>query len=175
MSSLFYFIETSRNIERPAKTTRQQILNIGQKTSFAKRGPSRNIEPAYRQHYTCICDLGRIKFSIFCVVSNTCFLNKILVCVLKLNDLLIICDQAGNEYDSLKPKSPLNLVGVSVSSNVNAFNNVKYPLARIRSNSTGRVKENSVKPENGIAINVPCIGKVFRFYARLNLEKDSKN
>ena len=84
-----------------------------------------------------------------------------------MNDLLIICDQADNEYDTLKPKSPLNLIGISVSSNVNAFNNVKFPLARIRSNSAGRIKENLVKSENGIAINVPCIGKVFRFYARL--------
>ena len=83
-----------------------------------------------------------------------------------MSDLLIICDQADNEYDQLQPKSPLSLKGLSVSANVDAFNisNSKFPLQRTRSKSASR--ENLIRPENGISIDVPCIRRVFRFYAR---------
>ena len=83
-----------------------------------------------------------------------------------MNDLLIICDQADNKYEHLRPKPPLSLIGVSVSSNVDAFNNPKVPLVKTRSKSASRYKETSIKPENGISIDVPCIRRVFRFYAR---------
>ena len=74
--------------------------------------------------------------------------------------MLIICDQAENEYEQLKPKRPLDVIGMSVSNDVNAYTNdqirIKLPIK----------KDNLINAENGIAINVPCIQKVFRFYAR---------
>jgi hypothetical protein len=96
--------------------------------------------------------------------------NYLFKIIIKLSDLLIICDQAENEYDQLQPKSPLSLKGISVSSNVDAFNNPKFPLPKTRSKSASRHRENSIKPENGISIDVPCIRRVFRFYARFEIK-----
>ena len=81
--------------------------------------------------------------------------------------MLIICDQANNEHDQLKPKRPLDAIGMTVSPDVNAFSTEGTSVklnTRIRFASTGR--SNYIDPDNGFAINVPCVQKVFRFYAR---------
>ena len=78
--------------------------------------------------------------------------------------MLIICDPVDTEYDQIKPKRPLDVIGISVSSEVNAFTGEP---TRIRFPSASR-KENLVDPEKGFSINVPCVQKVFKFYARLD-------
>lgn len=85
------------------------------------------------------------------------------VYVILFNDLLIICELE-DANKQLKPKLPLDLIGMLVSSNVNAFN-VKQ--VRIKLPSTTKTNnELQLNPENGFAINVPCIQKVFKFYTR---------
>jgi len=80
--------------------------------------------------------------------------------------LLIICDQAETEFELLKPKRPLNAIGILVSSEINAFTeeSAKFKL----SNSS---KRNGTDPTKGFSLHVPCVQKVFKFYARNTQEK----
>jgi hypothetical protein len=78
-----------------------------------------------------------------------------------LNDLLIICDQAENEYDQLKPKRPLDVIGITVNCDLHDSKDIKHK----RFTSSTR-KENIFDPEKAISVNVPCIQKLFKFYAR---------
>ena len=43
------------------------------------------------------------------------------VYVVLLNDLLIICDQNDSQFEKLKPKRPLDVYGMMVSDDVDAF------------------------------------------------------
>jgi hypothetical protein len=43
------------------------------------------------------------------------------VYVILLNDLLIICDQNDSQFEKLKPKRPLDVYGMMVSDDVDAF------------------------------------------------------
>ena len=83
------------------------------------------------------------------------------VYIVLLNDLLIICDQPENNFYQLRPKRPLDAIGILVSNNVNAFTDdrmfVKNPSA---------YKRGGIDPVKGFSINVPCVQKVFKFYAR---------
>jgi hypothetical protein len=88
----------------------------------------------------------------------------------KLNDMLIICDE---QNDQLRPKRPLDVIGMSVSNDVNSFTTEQF-RSRLKLPLVNNKKVNSlIKPENGFSINVPCIQKVFRFYAR-NLQEKIK-
>lgn len=80
--------------------------------------------------------------------------------------MLIICD---DENDQLKPKRPLDVVGMTVSSDVNYFTGNTGVEQQIRHKfSIGQKKKTHfmITPENGFSIDVPCIQKCFRFYAR---------
>lgn len=81
--------------------------------------------------------------------------------------MLIICDQCENEHNQLKPKRPLDAIGIMVSPDVNAYTTDNSGIklnSRMRFASAGR--NNVIDPDNGFSINVPCVQKVFRFYAR---------
>jgi hypothetical protein len=77
------------------------------------------------------------------------------------NDLLIISENE-NVNKQFKPKSPLDLIGILVSENVNTFN-VKQVRIKLPSANNNEVQLNA---DNGFAIYVPCIQKVFKFYTR---------
>ena len=78
--------------------------------------------------------------------------------------MLIICDQAENENVPLKPKRPLDVIGMTVSADVNAFTPDVHLRASARFPSSSR--NNFINPDNGLSIDVPCVKKVFRFYSR---------
>ncbi len=93
--------------------------------------------------------------------------------ILKLNDLLIICDIINNDLDNLKPKRPLDVTGLTVSDDVNYFNTgngkMKLPsMTAVTGAALGNQTEDQslINPDNGFVINVPCIQKIFKFYAR---------
>lgn len=81
--------------------------------------------------------------------------------------MLIICEY-NDETEQLKPKRPLDVIGMSVSTDVNAYttglNAIKLP---------GSKEASLTREENGFSIDVPCIQKVFRFYTR-NLQEKQK-
>ena len=69
-----------------------------------------------------------------------------------------------NDPNQLRPKKPLDLIGLLVSDDVDAFN---FDQAKVRFPSLAkRDSEGLLNPENGFSIDVPCIQKVFRFYTR---------
>lgn len=87
--------------------------------------------------------------------------NIIKIYIVLLNDLLIICDQAENEFNQLRPKRPLEVIGMLASNDVSAFTAdkklVKIPMA---------YRKSGIDPVKGFSISVPCVQKVFKFYAR---------
>jgi hypothetical protein len=87
--------------------------------------------------------------------------NIIKIYIVLLNDLLIICDQTENDFYQLKPKRPLDVIGMLASSDIAAFTadkkQIKIPLV---------YKRNGIDPVRGFSISVPCVQKVFKFYAK---------
>ena len=86
--------------------------------------------------------------------------NIIKIYIVLLNDLIIICDQAESEFEQLKPKRPLDVIGIIVSSEVNAFTEEKA------SKFLNMYKKNEIDPTKGFSLHVPCVQKVFKFYTR---------
>ena len=84
------------------------------------------------------------------------------VYLILMNDLLIICDQTDSQYEKLKPKRPLDVIGISVSDDPNAYVSDQLKLKFTNT----KLKDTLIVTENGFSINVPVIKKVFRFYAR---------
>jgi hypothetical protein len=99
----------------------------------------------------------------FLFTVNNYYDLTIAVYVILFNDLLIICDFEGSNKP-LKPKLPLDLIGMLVKENVNAFD-VKQVRIKLPS-PTKSNKQMQLNVENGFAINIPCIQKVFKFYTR---------
>lgn len=91
------------------------------------------------------------------------------VYLILMNDLLIICDQTDSQYEKLKPKRPLDVIGISVSDDPNAYVSDQLKLKFTNT----KLKDTLIVTENGFSINVPVIKKVFRFYAR-NLQEKLK-
>ncbi len=83
-----------------------------------------------------------------------------------MNDLLIICEQAESEFEQLKPKRPLDTIGILVSSDINAF--TEESTKNKLSNTS---KRSGIDPAKGFSLHVPCVQKVFKFYARNAQEK----
>ena len=87
---------------------------------------------------------------------DSCLTNSVSNSTPKLNDVFIVCQDSKVKNSKLKVKKQVEVLGMSVSSDVYAFTAPPKKSA----------DADDLNPNNGFAVFVPSIRKVFQLFAK---------